>query len=995
MTSTVKEEKKEEVSDDSTEVKDKAAVKTENDDEVKDDDDKKENGDDKEDDEKNDEADESAEDGKRKKEPFKYKDNFSGTAEEHEQSPYIWVKSKILHNALNKSLEASREALKKIFEEDLGVGIPKLKMPELSQLYLEMRSTEDKFKVLSSTNRPERYMKKGPYNSSNELATQSVVVKEEDFGNAKPGTIEEALDELLPLRKTLYKEQLALKTKELEETAEKATAIMQENQAKKSGAASKKVVEKPKVDSVVPMVPNVGYERNVSLNFEKEGKAKKIRVGIRVNYEKDGVKKISLVPVSECAHIAPQIVKAAEALADHFTKEKFEVFNGKEAGKDLYGVKISMNEIGEILMSPIVVIDAKFTEEFYDLNEPLENLPQDVQDHFARVEAKQAKLAGKKTDDKADDKTVKKEDAKEDDEEGEKEDDEEEKAEEEDDAEADAKEGEAKAGESEDQIKILREGLPRPTTLEKTPFLRRVRTQIEESISKFGSSMKKFFEEKGPSLGVSGMYLTWHATNKRPTDWSRNVKHWYHVCGSTSMTETVNSIKTEIFPYLDVQGQHRTQSVPAVCNAIIENWNVGSNTSAVVACDQFIVQKLFAQKCKKVAVFSSMNDVARNELKSKHQDALFISARANKLFNIVDKVRRHFNGIPDLIVHWGNFQEMPLKKIIQQRPKHLAVVLDPRDRDPRWVYYTNVDAVRKNWMSLSAHYTLKSMAGIDICPMKSGSLVLVAFYDALPGRPNFNRGVKRKNNVPVGPGPKRNMGGGYQNRPNHQNQRNMGPMGGQKRFGGPGGGGGPGGYKKPRIDNRRPPPAPLPRGPMNRSGGGGGGPRFNSRPGPNPWNDSRRMDNVGGGTSLFNNRNTGGGGGGYNDNPPAEHTVQAAKAVLSQLNSIIENQIMLANINVPGQGPRNRPDDSWSGGGRRDSGFGGFQNDQDYFSRDRSPPNNSISTGGGFERRGYGGNSSGGGGGGSGNRRNNSGGGGGGRFGGGGGGGGGRFNRSR
>ncbi|CAA9999903.1 unnamed protein product, partial [Nesidiocoris tenuis] len=774
MTSTVKEEKKEEVSDDSTEVKDKAAVKTENDDEVKDDDDKKENGDDKEDDEKNDEADESAEDGKRKKEPFKYKDNFSGTAEEHEQSPYIWVKSKILHN-------------------------------------------------------------------------------------------------------------LALKTKELEETAEKATAIMQENQAKKSGAASKKVVEKPKVDSVVPMVPNVGYERNVSLNFEKEGKAKKIRVGIRVNYEKDGVKKISLVPVSECAHIAPQIVKAAEhwhflqydhvydpgessscshrmlesefdgrvrkrtlsrALADHFTKEKFEVFNGKEAGKDLYGVKISMNEIGEILMSPIVVIDAKFTEEFYDLNEPLENLPQDVQDHFARVEAKQAKLAGKKTDDKAEDKTVKKEDAKEDDEEGEKEDDEEEKAEEEDDAEADAKEGEAKTGESEDQIKILREGLPRPTTLEKTPFLRRVRTQIEESISKFGSSMKKFFEEKGPSLGVSGMYLTWHATNKRPTDWSRNVKHWYHVCGSTSMTETVNSIKTEIFPYLDVQGQHRTQSVPAVCNAIIENWNVGSNTSAVVACDQFIVQKLFAQ-----------------------------------------------------------VQEMPLKKIIQQRPKHLAVVLDPRDRDPRWVYYTNVDAVRKNWMSLSAHYTLKSMAGIDICPMKSGSLVLVAFYDALPGRPNFNRGVKRKNNVPVGPGPKRNMGGGYQNRPNHQNQRNMGPMGGQKRFGGPGGGGGPGGYKKPRIDNRRPPPAPLPRGPMNRSGGGGGGPRFNSRPGPNPWNDSRRMDNVGGGTSLFNNRNTGGGGGGYNDNPPAEHTVQAAKAVLSQLNSIIENQIMLANINVPGQGP--------------------------------------------------------------------------------------------
>lgn len=73
---------------------------------------------------------------------------------------------------MNKSLEASREALKKIFEEDLGVGIPKLKMPELSQLYLEMRSTEDKFKVLSSTNRPERYMKKGPYNSSNELATQ-------------------------------------------------------------------------------------------------------------------------------------------------------------------------------------------------------------------------------------------------------------------------------------------------------------------------------------------------------------------------------------------------------------------------------------------------------------------------------------------------------------------------------------------------------------------------------------------------------------------------------------------------------------------------------------------------------------------------------------------------------------------------------------------------------------------------------------------------------
>lgn len=44
----------------------------------------------------------------------------------------------------------------------------------------------------------------------------------------------------------------------------------------------------------------------------RDRESKKITVGMRIFYEKDGVKKACLVPASKCDHVAPLAVKAAE-----------------------------------------------------------------------------------------------------------------------------------------------------------------------------------------------------------------------------------------------------------------------------------------------------------------------------------------------------------------------------------------------------------------------------------------------------------------------------------------------------------------------------------------------------------------------------------------------------------------------------------------------------------------------------------------------------------
>lgn len=55
-----------------------------------------------------------------------------------------------LSQAAARSLDATKQMLKKMFEDELGVSIPKLRLPDLHRFqYFEMRNAEDKFKVLS------------------------------------------------------------------------------------------------------------------------------------------------------------------------------------------------------------------------------------------------------------------------------------------------------------------------------------------------------------------------------------------------------------------------------------------------------------------------------------------------------------------------------------------------------------------------------------------------------------------------------------------------------------------------------------------------------------------------------------------------------------------------------------------------------------------------------------------------------------------------------
>uniref|UniRef100_A0A0A9W5M4 Uncharacterized protein n=1 Tax=Lygus hesperus TaxID=30085 RepID=A0A0A9W5M4_LYGHE len=453
----------------------------------------------------------------------------------------------------------------------------------------------------------------------------------------------------------------------------------------------------------------------------------------------------------------------------------------------------------------------------------------------------------------------------------------------------------------------------------------------------------------------------------------QECKHWYHVCGSQSVSETVSSVKLDLYPHLESYHPSRTQVIPTLMNLLVDNLGIDSNSQIVVACDYYFVQNFFAQKCKKVMMMTFMNEMLRNDIKSKFKESVqFISAKAKQV-NIVEKCKRYFGEFPHSVVHWGQYQDMPIKRLFQHRVKKVAVVYDPRDKTLK-KQANNLDVLKKMNLMLHPYYTLKKVVGLDVCPQRNGPPSVIAFYDAVGGHiPFFQRGAKRRGQFQAGgPGPKRPMQGPGAGRPNQGpgGRPNQGPGGRpnqgpgpqgprnqmNKRRGGMGGPGGPqggrGGFfqKRPRMDDR-PQPLNMPRGP--------GGPRgrFNQRPQPmgrqpNPWGGDVRRDN-------YNDRPN------YNDERPAEHTVQAAKAVLSQLNTIIENQLLLAGMNQGGGGARNRPDEDWGrpapprdsfgsgpragGGGAGGSGLGGpptYGNEpSDYFSRDRSPPSLNLSSG--------------------------------------------------
>uniref|UniRef100_A0A0A9YX95 ATP synthase gamma chain n=2 Tax=Lygus hesperus TaxID=30085 RepID=A0A0A9YX95_LYGHE len=480
--------------------------------ETKKDDDGKEEGD------KEEAADESKTEEPK---PFKYKDSFNATAEEHENSPYLWIRSKNLLQAVTEDVEKTQAAMKEVFTDKFEVSLPKLKLPLLMHLYVQMNDIEEKRKVMAGSYRPDKW-KRPAARPVPDIITQSVVIREEKFEDASPGTLEEALDVLLPHRKVVYKEQLTLKTKDLDETLDQVVKLTNEAIAKDKKFQKPVTIEKPATENIVPMVPNVGYDRNVALDLDKDSKGK-ITAGVRVQYEKDDAKKVFFVPVSECSHISPEIVKAAEAVAAHLSAEKFDVFDGVKKSKDLYGLKFSMNDVGEIIMSVVLVIDDKFVEEFYDLSDK-DNLPKEVTEYFARV----SKVKPKPKD-------ASKQNGEEDGADGEVDEEDEAAAavieETETVANGEQKDGDkpavangtAEGDEKKDEITIMRESAMRPISLEKSPFLNRVNSQIRDHLSRFGPSLKKFFDEKCSSLGINGIYITWHATNNRPSEWNRNV----------------------------------------------------------------------------------------------------------------------------------------------------------------------------------------------------------------------------------------------------------------------------------------------------------------------------------------------------------------------------------------------------------------------------------------------------------------------------------------
>uniref|UniRef100_A0A0A9W5M0 Uncharacterized protein n=1 Tax=Lygus hesperus TaxID=30085 RepID=A0A0A9W5M0_LYGHE len=269
--------------------------------ETKKDDDGKEEGD------KEEAADESKTEEPK---PFKYKDSFNATAEEHENSPYLWIRSKNLLQAVTEDVEKTQAAMKEVFTDKFEVSLPKLKLPLLMHLYVQMNDIEEKRKVMAGSYRPDKW-KRPAARPVPDIITQSVVIREEKFEDASPGTLEEALDVLLPHRKVVYKEQLTLKTKDLDETLDQVVKLTNEAIAKDKKFQKPVTIEKPATENIVPMVPNVGYDRNVALDLDKDSKGK-ITAGVRVQYEKDDAKKVFFVPVSECSHISPEIVKAAE-----------------------------------------------------------------------------------------------------------------------------------------------------------------------------------------------------------------------------------------------------------------------------------------------------------------------------------------------------------------------------------------------------------------------------------------------------------------------------------------------------------------------------------------------------------------------------------------------------------------------------------------------------------------------------------------------------------